>query len=211
MHAACRLGPTRLLSVLALLAIAAPAAAQEDLAASQDALHEEDVVVDSGASRRGDTLGFAAAMTTCAAVSTGLALLGLIPEARSHPYAVYVISAFPGAALAHVDVLVCPAIAMALAGPSGSVLFAELVLGAALGLLAGGVVGTAVVWPLDRLSLGRPPAATLAMGGAFLLGSIGSTVGAILAYELHHGGDQPVSVALTPLDGGVLATCGARW
>lgn len=202
----------RLLPVLALLAVTAPAVAQEDLAASQDAQREEDVVVvDAGASRRGDTLGFAAAMTTCAAVSTGLALLGLIPESRSHPYAVYVVSTFPGAALAHVDVLVCPAIAMALAGPSGGVLFAELVLGAALGLLGGAVVGTAVVWPVDQSSLGRPPGATLAMGGAFLLGSIGTTVGAILAYELHHGRDQPVSMALTPLDGGLLATCWARW
>jgi hypothetical protein len=202
----------RLLALLVLLAVSAPAIAQEPLAASHDAQHEEDVVVDdSGASRRGDTLGFAAAMTTCAAVSTGLALLGLIPEARSQPSAVYVISAFPGAALAHVDVLVCPAIAMALAGPSGSVLFAELVLGAALGLLAGGEVGAAVVWPVDQLSLGRPPAATLAMGGAFLLGSIGTTVGSILAYELHHGHEQPVSMALTPLDGGLLATCWATW
>jgi hypothetical protein len=49
------------------------------------------------------------------------------------------------------------------------------------------------------------------MGGAFLLGSIGTTVGAILAYELHHGHEQPVSVALTPLEGGLLATCGATW
>jgi len=201
----------RLLLALALLAVTAPAMAQERLAASRHERPEDDDGAGSGASRRGDTLAFAAAMTTCAAVSTGLALVGLIPEARSHPYAVHVISAIPGAALAHVDLLVCPAIAMALAGPSNRVLFAELVLGAALGLLAGGVVGAAVVWPVDRLSLGRPPAATLAMGGAFLRGSLGTTVGSSLAYGLHHGHDRHVSMALTPLDGGVLATYRASW
>lgn len=200
----------RLLPALVLLAVTAPATAQEARAASHhDASDEADA--DAGGSREGDTLGFAAAMTTCMAVSAGLALTGLIPEARSQGNAVYVISTLPAAALAHVGVLVCPAIAMAAAGPSDRRLFAELVLGAALGLLAGGVLGGALVWPVDQLSLGRSPAPTLAMGGAFLLGAIGTSVGAILAYELHHGRDQPLSIALTPLEGGIFASCATRW
>lgn len=153
---------------------------------------------------RGDGGVFAAAMITCTVASTGLASLALVPGASGDPYAVYVVSSLPGAVLAHVDLLACPAIAMALAGPSNGARYGELVLDAGIGLLAGTAAGALLVWPVDQASLGRPPAATLAMIGAFALGSIGTTIGAIVAYELDT--SSSVAVSISPRDDGAYAS-----
>jgi hypothetical protein len=92
---------------------------------------------EAAASARGDGGVFAAAMITCSVASTAIAAVSLVPAARSDPYAVFVVSSAPASLLAHVELLACPAIAMALAGPTRGRLFGELVLGAAIGLLAG--------------------------------------------------------------------------
>lgn len=92
---------------------------------------------EAAASARGDGGVFAAAMITCSVASTAIAAVSLVPAASSDPYAVFVVSSAPASLLAHVELLACPAIAMALAGPTRGRLFGELVLGAAIGLLAG--------------------------------------------------------------------------
>lgn len=159
---------------------------------------------------RGDGGVFAAAMITCSVASTAIAAVSLVPAARSDPYTLFVVSSAPASLLAHVELLACPAIAMSLAGPARGRLFGELVLGAAIGLLAGSAAGALVVWPVDQASLGRPPAAALAMIGAFVLGSLGTTIGAITARELHLGPERAVVTAV-PLDGGVFVQTTGRF
>ena len=47
------------------------------------------------------------------------------------------------------------------------------------------------------------------MVGAFLLGSLGTTIGAIAAYEVHDW--EPLVVSAAPLDGGVFVQTTGRF
>lgn len=206
----------RALAAMMLLVLSSPSSSRADDTASR----EDDEVVwqnsslveperEAGEREHGDSAVFAGVMIACSVTSTALAIAITVPTLNSYGNVVF--GPFIGGSLAHLDLLLCPSIAMSIAGRSTRGLYAELVGGSAVGLVGGSALGFVAAWISDQTGRGTPTATGFGLMAAYLLGSIGTTVAAIVTYEFRLGRAVPIQVAAAPLDGGLLLSASGAW